>query len=382
MNSSRQNHITPVILILLSSLASATVVLGISGQQSTLLLGLSIVCAAGAIFFLLKANRKAVSDKPWMIDPNWLATAIFISDLRGSIVGLNQSCKDMVGEKLDTSSVKSLLEPLHAALEDRSHADDVVKAVLNAPGIQFSDTLKLSDGRTIERITRPLPRDGQRIWKLRDVTDHSLGLQDREMHQTMLEADAARNAELAEQLFHAKAELEANQAELTRLANTDALTGLLNRRRFISKATEIIAVSDKSTDPNTIWVIMLDIDFFKRINDTYGHSAGDTAIRAFADLISECVKDAGFAGRMGGEEFAVALPGCDQNEAFRMAEKVRKRTAELETPLDASILKYTTSVGLAPWMDGEETLEPAIDRADKALYTAKGLGRNRVVGYE
>lgn len=317
----------------------------------------------------------------WMIDPNWLQTAIVVSAKDGTISGTNQACNALIGNDFDTSSIQALFEPLHASLPDRAQADDVLAAIMGTADISFSDTLALNDGRVIDRRTRPLPDDHGRIWVLRDVTDDSLKKHDHDMHQTMLEDDAARNAELAEQLFHAKSELEHQQAELTRLANTDAMTGLLNRRRFISKATETIASIDDN-ETAAIWVIMLDIDHFKRINDTYGHSAGDAAICDYADVISGTVGDHGFVGRMGGEEFAVALPSADRDTAFRTAEKIRIETEANRTKTEQAVLNFTTSVGIAEWEAGETTLELALDRADKALYTAKDMGRNRVVGYE
>lgn len=319
------------------------------------------------------------AQKGWFIDANSLQDAIFISDLSGSVLGANKACKDLLHGAGAATSASSLLEPLHALLIDRQAADDVLSAVLSAPEIKFSDRLNLNDGRIIERTTRPIEGSNNRIWILCDVTHVIAAGNDSAMHQSMVEEDAARTAELAEQLFHAKAELEAKQTELTRLANTDPMTGLWNRRRFLTLAEEAI---DDAKDKDTLWVLMMDIDHFKRINDTYGHAAGDVAIRDFAQLIQKTVSGKGFVGRLGGEEFGAILTNCAVDEAYRVAEHIRKDTTQIQTECGAEVFRFTTSMGVASWIPGELSIEPALDRADKALYSAKNYGRNRVVGYE
>lgn len=319
------------------------------------------------------------AQKGWFIDANSLQDAIFISDLSGGILGANKACRGLLHGADDATSVSLMLEPLHAQLMDRQAADDVLSAVLSAPEIKFSDRLNLNDGRIIERTTRPIEGSNNRIWILCDVTQVIAAGNDSAMHQSMVEEDAARTAELAEQLFHAKAELEAKQTELTRLANTDPMTGLWNRRRFLALAEESI---ERASDKDTLWVLMMDIDHFKRINDTYGHAAGDVAIRDFAQLIEKTVHGKGFVGRLGGEEFGAILSSCAVDEAYRVAEQIRKDTTQIQTECGAEVFRFTTSMGVASWIPGELSIEPALDRADKALYSAKNYGRNRVVGYE
>ena len=314
-----------------------------------------------------------------MIDPDSLPDAVIISGLNGQISVMNKAALNLFDLVTPCNNIKTLFQDWHAMLNDRMQADQVVDAVLASPDIQFTELLYLADGRTIERTTRPVFRQGQRLWTLRDITHMQLADSDSTMHRTMLEADAARMAELAEQLYHAKAELEAKQTELTRLANTDSLTGLLNRRRFTALGEQAVS----GTLPgNEIWVLMMDIDHFKRINDTYGHAAGDVAIRDFAKIISDVVSELGFVGRMGGEEFAAVLPASSQDEAIRIAEAIRQATAKHQTVSDNEKFRYTASIGVAQWLVEEVTIEPALDRADQALYSAKAYGRNRVVGFE
>lgn len=337
------------------------------------------VVAVAIIFANRSTPSSTVPGDIWPIDANCLQDAIFVSDLNGNLVGANKACRELLPESGNAMSASELLEPLHAQLVDRQQADDVLNAVISAPDIKFSDRLNLEDGRIIERTTRPIDGTSERIWILCDLTQVILAGRDSDMHQTMLEEDAARTAELAEQLFHAKAELEAKQTELTRLANTDPMTGLWNRRRFLALGEE--AIENANVD-NTLWVLMMDIDHFKRINDTYGHAAGDVAIRDFANLIQQAVGEQGFVGRMGGEEFAAILTDCPVDEAYRIAERIRKGTTQMQTECDSEVFRFTTSMGVAAWNTGEKSIEPALDRADRALYSAKSYGRNRVVGYE
>lgn len=341
---------------------------------------IAIILLTAILYFTVRQDTAATSiSDQWHIDANSLLDAIFVTDLNGKVKGTNRACRDLLPETHNSSTAAQLMEPLHDQLNDRFAADDVVSAVLAAPEIKFSDRLTLNNGRVIERTTRPIENSSERIWILSDITQATIANSDSEMHQTMVEEDAARTAELAEQLFHAKAELEEKQTELTRLANTDPMTGLLNRRRFLARADEAILETQAE---NSLWVIMMDIDHFKRVNDTYGHAAGDVAIRDFAGVIRNCINTRGFIGRMGGEEFAAILTNCPVDEAYRIAERIRRNTAQMQTVSGSEVFRFTTSIGVAPWISGEISIEPALDRADKALYSAKSFGRNRVVGYE
>ncbi len=334
---------------------------------------------ASAFFVQNQGSKSEETSGNWRIEADALTDAVLVTDVNGTIKGINKAWEELLPYAALAGTLSDIMEPLHSQSLDRQTADEVVNAVLSAPEINFTDRLNLNDGRVIERTTRTIAGSSERIWMLRDVTQAIVANNDSAMHQTMVEEDAARTAELAEQLFHAKAELEKKQTELTKLANTDPMTGLWNRRRFLSLAEEAIKASGTG---QSLWVIMMDIDHFKRVNDTYGHAAGDVAIRDFSNTISSCVGDAGCVGRLGGEEFAAILKDCPVDEAYRIAEKIRSTTTEIQTKCGAEVFRFTTSIGIAPWMKGETSIEPALDRSDKALYSAKAYGRNRVVGYE
>ena len=156
-------------------------------------------------------------------------------------------------------------------------------------------------------------------------------------------------------------------------AETDSLTGLSNRRAFFSLAGEYVLRAAAKKEPYSL--LMIDIDNFKKINDTHGHAAGDGIIAGLAATLRKSVRETDVACRFGGEEFVVLLAGCDLPEAFRIAERIRA-TVERSDP--ASI-RHTVSIGIATERGGGTDLDALLRRADDRMYRAKHLGRNRVL---
>lgn len=163
---------------------------------------------------------------------------------------------------------------------------------------------------------------------------------------------------------------------LEKLANKDGLTGLMNRRFFMQSAEAELQRAQRYRRPVT--VAMADLDFFKKLNDTYGHAAGDAVLCAFADLVRDSSRQSDLVCRYGGEEFAFLFPEISPTEAEALAERLRASCANAEIGLpDGRTVKVTVSMGLA---DASECpIEIALKHADDALYEAKHLGRNRVV---
>ena len=168
--------------------------------------------------------------------------------------------------------------------------------------------------------------------------------------------------------------------ELTVLATTDPLTGLLNRRCFLERAEAELLRTYRYQRPMAI--IMVDIDFFKKVNDTHGHAAGDIVLRRVTDILGTNLRSTDSLGRLGGEEFAVLLPESTWNAASIAAEALRKKVAEEIITLSCGTqLHVTASFGLAVSLPQNDSVNDILNRADQALYQAKQTGRNRVVCY-
>ncbi|GJE39813.1 Response regulator PleD [Methylobacterium persicinum] len=161
------------------------------------------------------------------------------------------------------------------------------------------------------------------------------------------------------------------QEELIRLAETDGLTGLLNRRAFRERTDSVIAKIAHGRTPS---LIVVDIDHFKKINDVHGHDIGDQAICAVADLFQEV----GIVGRLGGEEFGILLPERDLESAVFHAEGLRVRVRALRVACGDGTIGLTCSFGVTTWAAGD-TIPAFLKRADVAVYAAKAAGRNRVM---
>lgn len=169
----------------------------------------------------------------------------------------------------------------------------------------------------------------------------------------------------------------AMQRELERLATIDPLTGALNRRRFLERGAEELSRSSRYERPLSL--LMLDIDHFKRVNDTHGHATGDEAIRMTVRACKSVLRGTDLIGRLGGEEFAVLLPETSPVNAYAAGQRLRERLAAESLPLEGGgTLVLTISIGLAWLTRTDVCLETLMARADAALYRAKKAGRNRV----
>lgn len=171
------------------------------------------------------------------------------------------------------------------------------------------------------------------------------------------------------------------QRELERLAQTDALTGLANRRHFMELAEQ--ELSRTLRYGGQLSVLMADIDHFKNINDTHGHHMGDLVLQRLGELCREILRDVDVVGRIGGEEFAVILPQTGAEKALEVGERIRKTVAKAELPLEHGIpLRITLSLGVTTLAGTHANVDTLLAQADRALYEAKNLGRDRVCVYK
>jgi diguanylate cyclase (GGDEF)-like protein len=168
--------------------------------------------------------------------------------------------------------------------------------------------------------------------------------------------------------------------ELQQYATIDGLTQLLNRRAWLEHCQRLVALAQRSQRP--ISVIMLDADHFKRINDTYGHDAGDQVLRTISACCQRNVRAGDLVGRYGGEEFVIFLPDTDRSAALHVAERLRSMLASTAISLSEQTLAITVSQGVVTMQGTSCDLTSMLIHADQALYAAKHAGRNTVRSVE
>jgi diguanylate cyclase (GGDEF)-like protein len=160
------------------------------------------------------------------------------------------------------------------------------------------------------------------------------------------------------------------------LATTDSLTGAFNRMRLMSSGDDEAARATRYERP--LSVLMIDIDYFKHINDTYGHSVGDDVLKQLTRRCFHILRDTDVFGRHGGDEFVAILPESNDEKALQVAERLRTEIEDMSVQTGDGDIRFTISIGLTQFR-GEERFEETLNRADQALYHAKRSGRNRVV---
>jgi diguanylate cyclase (GGDEF)-like protein len=226
----------------------------------------------------------------------------------------------------------------------------------NQPGAHFP----------LQHPVREIAQLGQSI----DAMTQSLLGKERELQ----EANASLEATVAQRT----ADLMQANAELLSMATHDALTGVYNRRRFDEKITEYSLLSRRTGRPFAL--LLIDADYFKRINDTHGHAVGDEVLKQLAQLIQASLRTTDFVARYGGEEFAVLLPEIAQPDTPEVvAEKIRAAVADAEF---ASVGQVTVSIGVSLADPADNSPTALIKRADQQLYQAKAAGRNQVACHD
>jgi len=165
--------------------------------------------------------------------------------------------------------------------------------------------------------------------------------------------------------------------DLREQATRDSLTRLWNRSSILGELTRELARSEREARP--LGVVIVDLDHFKQVNDTYGHLAGDAVLREAARRMQNGIRQYDSIGRYGGEEFLILFPSCSEEDCVAQADRLRKQLAQTEMSVNDSLLRVTASFGVTIAMPGEvRTQEALIRKADEALYVAKRSGRNRV----
>jgi len=220
------------------------------------------------------------------------------------------------------------------------------------------------------RISRPI----------RQITSASMAMSHGDLASRVNLRSDDEIGQLADTFNEMAASIQASHEELTRLSSTDGLTGLYNHREFQKRLEEEISRASRYVSPLSL--LMIDIDYFKKVNDTYGHPSGDAILRSIGTVILQEIRSSDLAARYGGEEITVILPEIGSSDAFTVSERVRKRIQEIPiTILAGETIHVTVSVGVASFPGDAHDREGLIDTADQALYFAKEKGRNRTVLY-
>jgi len=277
---------------------------------------------------------------------DYLPDVFYRTNMDGVVEKISPSCFEHLGyhpeEMLGTP-----LAGYYATPEERQK---VVNAILDGGGkaTQVEAALKRKDGKVIWVSTSASVRSSP---------------EGRPLYIEGLARDISERKRMEEQLLT--------------MSRIDILTGACNRSYFMERSEEVVRMIKRYQHSATI--MMFDLDYFKSINDRYGHQAGDLVLQAFAQVCRKEIRESDIFGRMGGEEFALMLPETFIHEAEVLAERIRGATAALAITFEGQVVGISVSIGLAQVSDGERALESALRLADIAMYKAKENGRNQVV---
>jgi diguanylate cyclase (GGDEF)-like protein len=194
---------------------------------------------------------------------------------------------------------------------------------------------------------------------------------DRRMKMFQVESESAKKIARNKQI-----EVEAIVTQSNELAQVDALTFLPNRRMIVRELQDEVLRAERYNTPFSISVA--DVDFFKQVNDTHGHIAGDEVLRQVAYQLRDHIRHPDLAGRYGGEEFLILLPNTAAAEAAEQAARLCKYVRETDVHVNNTILNVTISIGVAQFRHGKDTWDSLLNRADNAMYEAKNSGRDRL----
>ncbi|QKK79257.1 GGDEF domain-containing protein [Marinomonas primoryensis] len=194
--------------------------------------------------------------------------------------------------------------------------------------------------------------------------------------EQLLEDEQAKRNWLEDAVAKRTEDLQVLNKKLKELATRDSLTGILNRGSFFETAQHLLILSQRQKSPASF--LLVDLDNFKRVNDTYGHFVGDKVLIHFTQTIQKSLRKSDLIGRVGGEEFAIFLPDTGNDDAFQLAEKLRKIISHSALEVDGKTVAYTVSLGVESSEPKDHLIDELFKRADLKLYGAKDKGRDRV----
>lgn len=217
--------------------------------------------------------------------------------------------------------------------------------------------------------------ENNEINKLQDHMNNMLSAMEQGQRKLLEDEQAKRNW-LEEAVAKRTEELQILNGKLKDLAANDSLTGALNRGSFFETARHLFMLSKRQKSQASF--VLMDLDHFKKVNDTYGHFIGDKVLAHFADTIQNFLRKSDLFGRLGGEEFAIFLPDTGIENASHLADKLRRAIGSTTLELDGKTVTYTVSFGVTSSEEQDSSVDELFKRADLKLYGAKEKGRNRV----
>jgi len=228
----------------------------------------------------------------------------------------------------------------------------------------------------------PVLKDDEAIGVIQSFRDVSAEARMQGRYRKLLVQERLRAENLEREVDKRTQELSSALEEVTRLSRVDPLTGILNRRAFTELAEQAIKLAKRHG--RSMGLLLGDIDFFKKVNDEYGHLIGDKILVSTAGAISHAVRDSDPVARFGGEEFVILLTETERDSVPVVGERVRRLVSEIRNleGAESEWPKTTLSLGMAVFPDHGESLDELVSNADKALYRAKETGRNRIVMYD
>ena len=291
-----------------------------------------------------------------------MSDGVLVVDAKGRIVDINPVMKNFLGEEpaaLISQSISDVLK----------HWSHNVDQLLDGSETRTEIKLPGKPSRYLDLRITPLYNDRQelngQLIVFRDVTDRK-----------EVEKDLRRAMDrLQTQLI----EIGTLQSQLREQAIRDALTNVFNRRYLEETLERELARAEREAYP--LCVIMMDLDYFKDVNDTYGHEAGDVVLKALAETVTRQSRHGDFVCRYGGEEFVLVMPNIGIETARQRAEELHQTINSLKIPYDVFNLTTTISMGVAAYPEHGKSKEELLRAADRAMYIAKNTGRNRVVVY-
>jgi len=218
----------------------------------------------------------------------------------------------------------------------------------------------------------------RRLQREKNIRQQAEKIAEEKSRELYLKSEELKNSLQAEEKV--RKEIEVLYKEVERISLTDPLTELSNRRSFFTEGYRALQLAIRHQ--KKLSFAMLDIDFFKEVNDTYGHDFGDKVLIAIAKECKKKIRQTDFLARFGGEEFCFLFPETSLNGAALIAERIRYAISQLEFVGEKNSFSVTVSIGISKLLDSNDNIENMLKRSDNCLYKAKEAGRNSVVLWE